>query len=210
MAAIQFECTLCSESKCDQPHMVDVYPVCTQCSKEEIVPLFEKALIREYDYPPRWGSIIIDISNFKDVINSDFIGRYESREEEYKTTIRDRIYCSHEIITPEDGDTDPINVLDVVPTPGMNTQRCNAFLGSKNGSEDMIDRICCSTCCGLVCGTCGAALTDTESHECKLQAENEADAAFDGLTRGIAWQVCPHCDTKVQLAEACNGTYIDR
>ena len=202
----QFECVLCSEVRNEEPHLIGLFPLCIRCTEEDIVPLFEKALKYEYAWPPQWGNLVIDISNFKDLLSAEFFDRYIWREtNEYKIAVNDRLYCSHSVVGSRSSGADPINALDIVGIQGLKAEKCNTFLGGKNeqipGRAAL--RTCCSTCSSFSCRCCGEALADSESlHACK-PAEDDM-TAFDGLVKGIAWQECPHCLKKIELSEACN------
>ncbi|KAK3725914.1 hypothetical protein LTR37_000062 [Vermiconidia calcicola] len=91
-----FECQVCLYGKQENnPLIIDDCPVCDDCVKESILPLFHRALEHEHDYPPRWGTTQLNPADFLHLLGKNFLDRYRRREVEYQSV--DRIYCKHKV-----------------------------------------------------------------------------------------------------------------
>ena len=89
-----FECGICTDEKKEVPHWADGSPVCKECVVEHLVPLFDKAYDFEHCWPPPWGSSILDVRAFKDVLGDYFVERYLLQEERYKVPLNKRRLCT--------------------------------------------------------------------------------------------------------------------
>lgn len=96
----EFYCAVCDEDKTQQnsPAEVEDSPICDECVVEYIVPLFEQAIVNEYDYPPKWGRTVLRPEWFGFALLDDFRLQYFSREGEYRTPHADRLYCRHNLL----------------------------------------------------------------------------------------------------------------
>ncbi|KAF2208165.1 hypothetical protein CERZMDRAFT_101619 [Cercospora zeae-maydis SCOH1-5] len=74
---------------------------------------------------------------------------------------------------------------------------CHKFLGDQ---RELLDKVECPDCGSRTCTTCAELIDQNKSqHECTTQLDPLAD-----LLRGADYQLCPKCDLRVELAEACN------
>ncbi|KAK4609283.1 hypothetical protein CLAFUW4_14552 [Fulvia fulva] len=190
-AAETFECGICANDECKgNPYIADGSPVCKECVIENLVPQFQKALEFEDSYPPPWGSAILDVTAFEDVLGEDFVARYKAQEEKYKIPIDKRRYCK--------------NTLDA-------GEECNAIL--LPGKPDLPSNgqnFSCSKCLKSSCRDCDLPIQ--EGHVC-LPVDGVVGRqidAYDGLKRGRDYQECPGCGLKCELSEACNHMVCPR
>ena len=196
----QFECDLCGEECLGIPKIIDKqhqYIVDEDCAAESIVPLLLAAQANEYSHPPRWGNVIIDYRRFKHLLPKGFTTKYTQKRHEYRTPLAQRNYCRNQRRKELDG-------LE---------EQCGAFLGVKVNVSfgDQVDDTLlrrCHVCGARCCKNCGRTIAvdgtrQITRHRCATPTND--DSAFDGLIKGIHYQICPGCGMKVELAEACNA-----
>jgi hypothetical protein len=69
-------------------------PLCDECIRSEIVPLFEKALNHEFAFPVTWGfGTTLEATDFANELGADFVKRFQRIEKEYHTPPSKRVYC---------------------------------------------------------------------------------------------------------------------
>lgn len=205
-AGFQFHCDLCDEERFGVPSIINSqhqYVVDEDCAVECIVPLILQAKANEYSYPPAWGNVAVAWRNYLHWLPEKFADQYRARRTEYRTPLSERIYCRRQRRKENAG----------------RREQCGAFLGAKVGitaqhsSDDIPVGIChdCDKSDLGSCLRCGEVLAlksvkEVLRHKCTVTPEDDA-AAFEGLVRGVHYQVCPGegCNMKVELAEACNA-----
>jgi hypothetical protein len=198
-AGFQFECTLCGEESFGVPTRVNrkcQYVVDEECAVDGIVPMLLAALANEFSYPPLWGDVVIESKRFLHFLPEDFAEKYSEKRKEYRTPLALRIYCRNKLIKG---------------TAGLR-EECNTFVGQKvnapaQGPE--LKWIECRFCSTRCCNKCGAIVMPVDRwrtvlHRCAAPKRDDT-SAFDGLTRGVHYQICPGCGMRVELAEACNA-----
>lgn len=202
----QFQCDLCQEECFGVPLIINSkhgYVVDAECAAEAVVPKILEAKASEYSYPPTWGRVVISHRQFLHLLPAGFEGEYRKRRREYHTPLADRIYCRRARQKDHGG----------------LTEQCGTFLGKRLSSPD---ELCsngttaksCSDCddpsfascmrCGQTVAINSTTEDVTSSHHCQEAAHDDA-AAFQGLVQGVHYQICPGCNMKVELAEACNA-----
>lgn len=194
MPVRHFECGVCLEAR-DEPHekirTVRDDNICSECA-QDMIPLFEAALINEIDFPPRWGPTEISFDDFEGLFTKDFCLAYRKKVKEYKTPVPERVYCQHKV---ESAKTQTAG--------GTEVDFCNTFMGSsqRKGVSQ------CGGCAGWTCMDCRKiAPSPLYEHICSdVKAESEPDA-LDKATKGKEWQECPNsaCKIKAGLRDGCN------
>ncbi|KXL48676.1 hypothetical protein M433DRAFT_63030, partial [Acidomyces richmondensis BFW] len=184
-----WNCTICTEQSFDRAIQLDGDNLCSKCIRH----FFENAIISELNFPPRWGKRILDPRSFTDVLDADFLQKYEQKEEEWSLPPKLRVYCRN---------TDPPKRLE----------ECGEFLGRRMESQECMR---CDKCMWYTCLRCKECFSSPDSkvkkavieHECDPSADEERrEVAFAGLERGKHYQDCPNlkCRRRVELKEACN------
>ncbi|KAI7159347.1 hypothetical protein KC349_g4191 [Hortaea werneckii] len=178
-----FECTVCCDEKLvDEKLIITEDAVCTGCFTESILPQFEAAIKHEFLYPVRWGSVAISAADFPEYLLDEFLLQWLWKEREYRLPINERVYCKHLTASGEE---------------------CGAFFGEKLGvgCEVVAE---CNLCGNPACMSCGEGLQDsTSQHFCK-EEEVDMQDPFTGMQRGKDYQLCPKCQTSINLAAGCN------
>lgn len=153
--------------------------VCKGCLKH----LFELALTDEAQYPTQWGDMILHPADFEDVVGKDFVGKYDSKAEEWKVAATYRIYCS-----------------------------CGKFMGSKSYWPTIWCPVC-SQCGTAACAGCRLILASHDGfidpHRCRFhkpEQDKDFKEALGSMARGKDYQLCPNkrCQRPIQLQEGCN------
>jgi len=197
-AGFQFECTLCGEESFGVPTRVNrkcQYVVDEECAVDGIVPMLLAAQANEFSYPPLWGDVVIESKRFLHFLPEDFAGKYSKKRQEYRTPLALRIYCRNKLIK------------------GIwLKEECGTFVGEKvralaQGLE--LEWFRCRICSARCCNKCGAIVMPVDRwrtvlHRCVAPTDDDT-SAFDGLIRGVHYQICPGCGMRVELAEACNA-----
>jgi hypothetical protein len=189
MRQFKFECQVCLENKKEpksQVRRIDEEPVCRTCTLEEIVPLFEKALRNELEFPPRWGPMELKIRDFQDLMPAAFLRAWDDRMDEYDTPKPSRVYCEHMAFAPAAlGEREQLEV-------------CGQFLGSNEESDQ------------FRCPKCKSWSKDHHLH-CYCdgvgkQYSNAKGPVLSESIRGLEWQRCPdeRCGVIVTLGDGCN------
>jgi hypothetical protein len=123
---LKFKCQVCLENKKEpktQVRGIDGEPICRTCTLDGVVPLFEKALWGESDFPPCWGPMELKIRDFQDLLPAAFLRAWDDRMDEYNTPESSRVYCEH---------------MDLAPTPPGERRQlevCGQSLGSSEDSD---------------------------------------------------------------------------
>jgi hypothetical protein len=196
----QFECNLCGDESFGVLSIINPkypYVVDETCAVECVVPAILEAKANEYSHPPSWGYITIDYKNFLHWLPEDFTREYRTKRREYRTPLTQRIYCRRQRRKESTGPE----------------EQCGAFLGPKAKFTDGVPVKTCRACGAKALGSCmrcGEVLSlENKSaiafHKCTLVSSD--DDAFEGLVRGVHYQICPGdgCHMRVELAEACNA-----
>ncbi|KAI6803973.1 hypothetical protein D0861_03757 [Hortaea werneckii] len=178
-----FECTVCCEEKpADARLIITEDAVCIGCFTESIVPQFEAAVKHEFLYPVRWGSVAVSATKFAGYLPDDFLLRWLLKEREYRLPMNERVYCTHAT---------------------TNGEECGAFIGEKLGPGCKFIAEC-NICEDATCMSCGEGLQDsTTQHFCSEGVVAFQDP-FTGMQRGKDYQLCPKCQTPINLAAGCN------
>jgi hypothetical protein len=197
--AFQFECDLCGDESFEVPSIISpdhFYVVDGSCAVQWVVPMILEAKANEYSHPPSWGNVIIDYKNFLHWLPEGFKDEYRAKRREYRTPLARRIYCRRMRRREKTG---PV-------------EQCGAFLGAKANLDGVAVKAC-PACSGKAFGSCMRcgdvlsleSMSAVALHEC-TKAESD-DATFEGLVRGVHYQICPgdDCHIRVELAEACNA-----
>lgn len=181
MGSWSWSCAVCLDNFiriASRPICLDDDNVCKQC----LYNLFELALTDEAHYPSKWGSKIIHPADYKEIVGSEFLDTYKTKEREWKTTAAYRIYCS-----------------------------CGRFIGSKSYWPTIWCHSC-SLCDTVACSSCRLIIGkkyEWQHHQCLNRRSLQAggfDEAFEALVRGKDYQICPNnrCQRKVEHTEGCN------
>ncbi|KAI7089087.1 hypothetical protein KC356_g2754 [Hortaea werneckii] len=178
-----FECTVCCEEKpADAKLIITEDAVCIGCFTESIVPQFEAAVKHEFLYPVRWGSVAVSATEFAGYLPEDFLLQWLLKEREYRLPINERVYCKHAT---------------------ANGEECGAFIGEKLGPGCKYIAEC-NLCEDATCMSCGEGLQDSAAqHFCSEEVVAVQDP-FTGMQRGKDYQLCPKCQTPINLAAGCN------
>ena len=137
-------------------------------------------VFQEDNYPLRWGSRLLVPSEYRHVISSSVWDKFVCKEEEYLTPPAERIYCNN-IVTSS--------------LPAENRSPCGTFVSKLMSIQEIATQgragkttqcdICNSAIC-LICGEVGNHLF------CRPRRQLVEDIkAFEGLTKGKDYQVCP-------------------
>ncbi|KAK3716496.1 hypothetical protein LTR37_006392 [Vermiconidia calcicola] len=216
MAGSNFECQVCLYDKQEPSHcIIDDCPVCNDCVKESILPLFHKALEHEHDYPPRWGTKQLNPADFLHLLGKNFIDRYRRREVEYQSV--DRIYCRHKIradtVLPI-GEAAPLGkVLALTPVQinqatldDVPIVECGALASGRLHRQNTT--LLCYHCTGWVCGFCERPIVSPGAfHFCVPPVKTTIDEVLKDQVRGRDYQVCPSCESVTALADGCNSIF---
>lgn len=182
-----FQCQLCLEDKQeprDSVRYIDGDPVCRPCVVEGIVPLFSKALQNELEYPPSWGTVRLDIEDYRNLVPAAVYRAWNARVDEYETPIRDRAYYTHMALAPAArGERRRLSV-------------CGNFLGSTDQYND------------FQCSKCNSWFKDHHQY-CNCggagrQNANLGQAPLNQRTRGLEWETCPQCEVAIEQSSGCN------
>ena len=177
-------------------------PVCHDCVRR----IFENAIRSEHHYPPRWGSLRLRPSQFRDILSKELRDAFREKEEEYLTPPAGRVYCTGitwELQRAGDGGNQLVG-----------SQQCGAFLGRLLSPYEAEARVARGAASKVICGKCGRThclvcgdRNDAQIHQCNRSThKDEEDAAFRDLTQGKDYQVCPSttCGRKLELQDGCN------
>ena len=197
-------------------------PVCDDCIQDQIVPLFHKASDHEHAWPVQWGRGALRAEDFESELGSDFLERYQKRQEEYLTLAKCRVYCKHKILAAR---APSARGLPALPGPGPAALRplhieshrndgvelveCGAMvtIRTMEHSTDFEQLPTCWSCSGVVfpCSGEGAWADSLDPHYCKDDDDRAAFIAEESV-RGRDYQRCPNvnCDRVVLLHDGCN------
>lgn len=215
---ISFDCSVCMETKTNVgygPRQIEGSPICEECVREGIVPLFEAAIDSEHEYPPRWGGARLEAKDFANALSGDFVDRYERIENEYQTSGH-RTYCKHVIkpalrrprgaIAPF-GSAFYSNPVEIqwMREAGEPTPECGHMLTAWSPSNDGLMR--CYHCYGKTCLRCETPLAFRTDHECKPVDYSTLEQIFEDQVRGEHYQICPgkDCSNTIAIADGCNA-----
>ncbi|KAI7227188.1 hypothetical protein KC330_g8512 [Hortaea werneckii] len=178
-----FECTVCCDEKLvDEKLIITEDGVCTGCFTELILPQFEAAIKHEFLHPVRWGSAAISAADFPEYLPVEFLLQWLWKEREYRLPINERVYCKHLTASGEE---------------------CGAFFGEKLGVGcEVIAE--CKLCDNPTCMSCGEGLQDSTTRHFCIEEEVDMQDPFTGMQRGKDYQLCPKCQTSINLAAGCN------
>lgn len=181
-----FECTVCCEEKLvDEKLIITEDAVCIGCFTESLVPQFEAAIQHEFLHPVRWGSVAISAADFPEYLPDEFLIRWLWKEREYRLPIKDRVYCKHLTASGEE---------------------CGAFFGEKLGVGcEVIAE--CNLCEKPTCMSCGECLQDSATQHSCVEEEMGMQDPFTDMQRGKDYQLCPKCQTPINLAAGCNHLF---
>ena len=227
MSGAIFTCSVCFDDKTDRDAVrLDVGPgetntLCHECVVGHVVPQFEEAIKYEHQYPPKYGQIALEASDFSSYLGSKFTQRYRRREAMYKTPPGDRVFCRNLIVEstkPAPGDGDPGKKLALGTRRAQHLREqlfnrvsvveCGVMLPESKLQKPMV----CYSCRGKACSTCGDPCGEGrvgKTHKCigkppPIDTYSFDEAAFEGLVRGSDFQLCPVCKTPVALHDGCN------
>ncbi|KAK3669552.1 hypothetical protein LTR78_010552 [Recurvomyces mirabilis] len=194
--------------------------VCSDCAKEEIVPLFLNALKYEIHYPPTWaGDQHLHWEHYQELLPNDYGMLLEKKQFEYYTPLNERLYCQNVLYAdeplpqdhnPQDEQSQTLaltkkQIADANDN-GIETRTCGAFRKKTNSTAAK-----CGHCAGYACRQCGApredAKVETPCPKCNTGSEKTDGADhFEGLKRGRDYQLCPNasCEMPVFLGDGCN------
>ncbi|KAK4574896.1 hypothetical protein LTR86_001738 [Recurvomyces mirabilis] len=194
--------------------------VCSDCAKEEIVPLFLSALKYEIHYPPTWaGDQILYWEHYQELLPIDYGKLLEKKELEYHTPLNERLYCQNVLYAddPLPGHHNPQDercqtlaltkeqIADANDN-SVETKACGAFQKKANSIT-----VQCGHCAGYACGQCGALREDVTVEmpcQCCDTGSEKTDVAdhYEGLKRGRDYQLCPNaaCEMPIFLGDGCN------
>ncbi|KAI7165949.1 hypothetical protein D0869_00419 [Hortaea werneckii] len=181
-----FECTVCCEKKLvDDKLIITEDAVCTGCFIESILPQFKAAIKHEFLYPVRWGSVAVSAAEFPEYLPDEFLLQWLWKEREYRLPINERVYCKHSTASGEE---------------------CGAFFGEKLGVGcEVIAE--CKLCDNPTCMSCGEGLQDSASPHFCVEEEVDMKYPFTGMQRGKDYQLCPKCQTPINLTAGCNHLF---
>ena len=171
-----------------------------------------KALEQESNFPVGWGNKILNIADFSDFLEDEFMLRYSRRTKEYSVPVTERVFCQH--LLPVDkvlpkGAMAPAPIY-VKQDPGsmgnhissIKLASCGAIMRRADSSFPQR----CWRCYGQVCSTCGhVIISPGQSHTCAVHEARVAQISSD-LVRGRDYQLCPNpkCQYPWALEDGCN------
>ncbi|KAK3680323.1 hypothetical protein LTR37_021335 [Vermiconidia calcicola] len=187
-------CSVCFDEQKGFGTTIGTNKLCDDCVREGIVPQFEAAIKHEHAYPPKFGNKVLQASRFtRPFLGVDFFRRYERREKEYAVPTCTRTYCKNEIeegTAPEPGTVHAGKKIaltgDQAPLlreSGSTIVRCDTIL-----CKDLMKRNTCYSCRG----------NDADAESPAMVFEKQ------GLVRGREFQLCPKCETPIELKDGCN------
>ena len=154
--------------------------------------MFEEALKHEFSFPPKFGQTTINYYMIGDALPPGFATQYRRRVQEYNTPWNLRVHCPNLTSVPvlKLQGRDPETEFNVY-TVGSLKEPCGNFVGEASNRKQIVFCSLCKGACVL--------------HKSKQIGPIDA-AAFEGLTRGRDYQLCPgtRCNVVLELAEACN------
>ncbi|EMC94255.1 hypothetical protein BAUCODRAFT_52249, partial [Baudoinia panamericana UAMH 10762] len=182
-------CSACFEEHDTERFIANGDQVCAPVLEE----VFKRALLSEPDFPPRWGRTELDPWQYRRVVNTLYMKKYEKKAKEWSVPETMRIYCQH---TDRPRHSEP----------------CNTFLGKWELSKYLRK---CEKCNWYTCLRCREthSTSDAAGRKAKMTHDCDPDTvvqgreeAFKGLVRGKDYQDCPNdqCRTRIELKEACN------
>ncbi|KAK5107622.1 hypothetical protein LTR62_000957 [Meristemomyces frigidus] len=214
-----FDCGLCLEHfppGVSKSFRAGESRVCPKCALDEVVPQFHAAYQHEHAWPVMFGQHELDVYQYVVFLSRDFADRYREKEnEEYGVPVLSRAYCHHTVRADPTHGSNAITgiALEQYRDFDIPTTICGHYLGTK--LPGWIGK--CDKCNGTVCKGCGRpkhpgqgnrGFVDNEAeYYCQCNAPATAAAAasqYDGLEKGIDYQLCPQCRVPVHLAAGCN------
>ncbi|KAK4996300.1 hypothetical protein LTR66_004071 [Elasticomyces elasticus] len=133
----------------------------------------------------------LQIGDFAECFDRDFLSQYRRKELEYLCAITERVYCSNPRCSIFHGPKDHLQHFDA-RKKRLRTE-ANKFWR-------------CRDCKTRTCLTCSKAFKDSPSqpHACSVVQDRTED--YKGLKRGKHFQVCPNtsCAVVIQLQDGCN------
>lgn len=190
----RWTCDICCDEFRDYTSVyIDRCTVCVPCIRK----MFRKALDFEHEYPPQWAGEELHPTQFKHILQADFIAAYERQEVEYKTPPNKRVYCQHMLMKRS---------AEGRPT----TEACGKFLGvrGRRVAQNQLLLARCEECDNMTCMVCDGFTADAVGifrHQCpgRSRVNEERARAFAGLKRGKDWQQCPNrtCGRRIELSE---------
>ena len=173
------DCSICLDRKDGKPVLIAGHRVCADCFSQEYVPQFHRALAHEAHYPVRWGEgVELDPHKYRKFFDDpdDFVGAWETKEEEYNTPLKERVYCSS----------------------------CKAFLAQKSEEGEVGITQSCAGCGDTTYLCCGAAdISNDGDHACAEEDETAFEGLVRGEHWQMCPN--PKCKMLVELLEACNA-----
>ncbi|KAK4627167.1 hypothetical protein CLAFUW4_04417 [Fulvia fulva] len=171
-----YECIDCLDDIHDGSAIVlNDYHVCVTCFESKLKPMFNQALIDESSYPVRWsGQEVVLTDSIRGHFYGSFLAKWSAIQTERSVLPKNRHYCAG--------------------------PQCGRFLGAISTEQNVKE---CTDCSSRSCGVCAVLVTGlTEDHRCATIPK--ADEAFEGITRGVDYQICPKCTTPVSIKDGCN------
>lgn len=194
------DCSACAETKpLHEITHIDDSPVCHDCVRE----MFKNAIQNESNYPPRWGSITLDVHEYAYIIGATMASDFIKKLREYRTPWLNRVYCR---------------------LPNEEGAECATFLGRRMALGQHNTSKSCHTCGKKTCRVCKEEIIKRGNHDCKPTPRED----IPGLERGKVstnhisaprpptsrsrdhaktfsqdYQKCPGCDECIELREGC-------
>ncbi|KAK4507263.1 hypothetical protein PRZ48_000998 [Zasmidium cellare] len=94
MSSTTFDCVACMETFSTQPIAVLNHRMCLNCCQAGIVSQFHAALRDPTSYPVKYAGQELDIDNFTQFFDAQFLRDWAAKKDEYDTPIAERIYCA--------------------------------------------------------------------------------------------------------------------
>ncbi|KAK3716642.1 hypothetical protein LTR37_006272 [Vermiconidia calcicola] len=183
-APTQFECSVCADDREEVPIIIDSSPVCSECITTDIVPKFHAALEFETNYPVEWAEgIPLDPRDFSGYFEDfeKFIEAWKKKEEEYKTSVKQRLYCGH--------------------------RNCGTFLTQRLEVPrgEAIQYTSCLACKNYICKRCGLSRHPDSLEVCRTILKEDEDEE-DPIKGMEGFRRCPgdNCGLVSELKDGCN------
>jgi hypothetical protein len=203
------ECSVCFETPAPAKfYYAGKDPICKDCTVDNIIPKFEKALQFEREYPVKFGPVELDWHAFQDLLGEEYGAKLAKQEKMYATPRKVRVFCQNLVAAPSTSGGDKKGKDPVQESK----TKCLAFLGSRLARSALYRNRKCDRCGKKVCGMCGRPRTQCKADDgsCAEPTQKQEDEAqekeFEGLVKGKDYQLCPkkHCGAAIYLGEACN------
>lgn len=196
MPTLQYDCCFCLKTKEEQFDQVQSLAgdvLCSECAPTVFSKLFEAALQHEINYPPTWGSAVLNFDDFQHLFTPELARAWRARIRESETPVRHRVYCQQKPL------------VDISKAGPNDANFCNHFIG-----ETAIEGVAqCRSCGSWTCLNCRCLLeSPMQDHDCIKPEDDESIASLDDAAgQGEEWQQCPNpaCSVKCTLGDGCNS-----